>query len=75
MTVWCAAYIQRDENGRIQHDANGEVLLGWCSTRTGRGFKETDASVPTRCGYFITLPCGKKKRVPTCPDCIRILAN
>lgn len=73
--TWCAAYILRDAKGRIRYGNNGEVLLGWCATRDGNGFSEADSNVATKCDYFITLPCGKKKRAPTCPDCKRRLAN
>lgn len=73
--VWCAAYLLRDEKGRLCYDAKGQVVLGWCATRDGKGFSAQEHSVGTKCDYFIVLPCGKKKRVPTCPDCRRRLAN
>ena len=73
--VWCAAYLLRDERGRLCLDGEGRPRLGWCATRDGKGFTAASHRVATKCDYFIILPCGKKKRIPTCPDCARRLAN
>lgn len=42
---------------------------GWCATKTGRPPREDATSVPTRCGYFVVLPGGTRKMIPTCAEC------
>jgi hypothetical protein len=73
--VWCVAYALRDDKGRIQRDELGKMEIGWCATKSGKGFNEATFSVQTKCDYFVILPFGKKKRMPTCPDCRRILSS
>ena len=47
----------------VQHRA------GWCATKDGKKPAETENNVPTRCGFFVVLPWGFERRVPTCTDC------
>ncbi|HJU06580.1 MAG TPA: hypothetical protein VJ692_15640 [Nitrospiraceae bacterium] len=46
---------------------------GWCASKTNRPWDERSFSVPTACGYFITLPLGKSFRDPTCLECLEVL--
>lgn len=46
---------------------------GWCAVKRNKKPSESAFSVPTRCGYEINLPFGVEERVPTCPDCVRLL--
>lgn len=42
---------------------------GWCAARRNVKPKEGVNSVPTLCGFHITLPWGFKQRTPTCKEC------
>jgi len=46
---------------------------GWCATR--RNHLRYADSVPTICGYTVTLPWGLERRKPDCEECQRILAD
>ena len=48
---------------------------GWCAAKHNHQWDERLFNVPTKCGYFITLPLGSKKGEPTCPECLDILEN
>ena len=37
--------------------------------------ERTDFAVPTVCGYFVHLPAGQERRMPTCPECLEKLAG
>jgi hypothetical protein len=43
---------------------------GWCATKDNHEPAEGTCNVPTRCGYWVTLPGGYDQRQPDCPDCI-----
>lgn len=67
--VWCVRFLTRNSKGVV----DGE---GWCATQTGEAHPDDSTnSAKTLCGYFVVLPCGSKKRVPTCPECIAALAK
>lgn len=42
---------------------------GWCAVDGDYEPAEGSWSVPTVCGYGVTLPYGYQHREPTCPDC------
>lgn len=44
---------------------------GWCGTRRNH-IRYTD-NVPTLCGYKVILPLGIERRVPDCPECLRLI--
>ena len=39
---------------------------GWCATKGGKRYAVSAASVPTRCGMFVTGPGGMERRTPDC---------
>jgi hypothetical protein len=46
---------------------------GWCATL--RNHLRYADSVPTICGYKVTMPWGLERREPDCDECRRILAD
>lgn len=43
---------------------------GWCACQTDKEPEDGLNNVPTVCGYFVVLPWGFDKRIPTCPECL-----
>jgi len=46
---------------------------GWCACRQNRRYREETVNVPTLCDHFVVLHNGIEKRVPTCPECLKLL--
>jgi len=42
---------------------------GWCATKNGKSFPESQDHVKTACGKVVTLPLGCEQRIPTCQEC------
>lgn len=42
---------------------------GWCAVLGTARPVESATNVPTRCGHFVVMPFGIKRRVPNCPEC------
>ena len=59
-------------------ETNGTLVCvrhhkGWCATnRKSTSYSDT---VPTLCGYKVTLPFGIERRSPDCPECKRIISG
>lgn len=45
---------------------------GWCAVEGNYEPEEGSWSVPTVCGYGVTLPFGYDHRAPDCTDCLRL---
>ena len=44
---------------------------GWCAMMQQHGPRDINAmSVETCCKHWVTLPFGRERRKPTCPDCL-----
>lgn len=48
------------------------VPNGWCAC-VHDIINHEALSVRTVCGRFVTLPWGFTKRLPTCPQCLRVI--
>lgn len=48
---------------------------GWCAVEPDTEPAEGSWSVPTVCGYGVTLPFDYQRRQPDCPACIMVMAG
>lgn len=46
---------------------------GWCAVEPDEEPAEGSWSVPTVCGYYVTLPGGYDRREPDCDECLAAL--
>ncbi len=45
---------------------------GWCAVANNQ-WPDDDLNTPTKCDHVIVLHYGIEKRLPTCPDCLRLI--
>lgn len=69
MKVWCVGWLEKLPDGERP------MRLRWCATYRGHKHQDTAVNVKTACGYFVVLPCGGERRVPTCADCKKRVAR
>ena len=46
---------------------------GWCATSRGRLPDPEAWSDKTRCGHFVLLRWGSERRIPDCPECLKVM--
>jgi hypothetical protein len=55
---------------KLRHRWCVRHTTGWCACEVDRRPPESVDSVPTLCGFHVTLPLSFSRKVPTCKDCI-----